>query len=86
MSCRCQSSPSLPKPAARTLPCLTCALEHLDLAQDAADCNLRHRAVWHLARAGELAPAAAKHLRAARIAFQTQSRLPNWNKLREEIK
>ena len=86
MSCHCQTSAAIPsKPSRRPLPCLPCAMEHLDLAQEAAECGMRHRAVWHLARAAELAPRTASALRAARLELQKNNRPVDWDKLRGSI-
>jgi len=86
MSCNCQKKNNyapikLPQP-----PCLPCALEHLDRAEEAAEHNRRHLVVWHLARASELAPAASKALRAARIDYQKQGHAIDWNHLQGLIK
>jgi hypothetical protein len=90
MSCKnCEenhSRPRRPPPPPPPHPCLPCALEHLALAKDAAGNGRRHLAIWHLARAAELAPQAATVIKSARIEYQKSGRPINWDHLQRLIK
>jgi hypothetical protein len=86
MSCNCEKKHFFRPPRQLPPPCMSCALEHLDLAADAVERGHRHQAVWHLARAGELAPQAAAVIRSARIEYQKSGRPINWDHLQRLIK
>jgi hypothetical protein len=82
MSCNCRTHDNHPPASLPQPPCLPCAIEHLERAEEAAGHGRRHLAVWHLARAAELAPAAARALRTARLDYQRHGRTMDWNHLR----
>jgi hypothetical protein len=87
MNCKECHEKALRRPARPAVrPCVECAQEHLRLGEVAGRDGRRYQVVWHLARASELAPAASKALRAARIDYQKLGHVIDWNHLRGLIK
>lgn len=83
MNCKECQEKALRRPARPAVrPCVECAQEHLRLGEVAGRDGRRYQVVWHLARAGELAPKAAKEIRQERIAYQRDRQPVSWAKLR----